>query len=146
MYDTLTGTDWLPWTHKALLLAVGERYGDHYTVDGDIFDECTDVARFLRAVLRDQARFHHRSTDRLVGWSTDVPEITEPASSLLLRAVHLCFTAHLPLSLSPDMLWYAVVHEVAVHVRLNSGTYAITVRSSWGSQPGKGVSAMLPMR
>ncbi|MFE0332017.1 DUF4419 domain-containing protein [Streptomyces sp. NPDC058960] len=80
--------------------------------------------RFLRAVLRDQARFHHRSTDRLVGWSTDTPEIAEPTSSLLLRAVHLCFTAHLPLSLSPDLLWYAVVHEVAVHVRLNSGPYA----------------------
>ncbi|MBL1104480.1 DUF4419 domain-containing protein [Streptomyces sp. 5-8] len=80
--------------------------------------------RFLRAVLRDQGRFHHRSTERLVGWPTDVPESSEPTSSLLLRAVHLCFTAHLPLSLSPDLLWYAVVHEVAVHVRLNSGTYA----------------------
>ncbi|MGW5673493.1 DUF4419 domain-containing protein [Streptomyces sp. NPDC003860] len=80
--------------------------------------------RFLRAVLRDQARFHHCSTDGLVGWPGDVPEVAEPASSLLLRALHLCFTAHLPLSLSPDLLWYAVVHEVAVHVRLNSETYA----------------------
>nr|WP_274536950.1 DUF4419 domain-containing protein [Kitasatospora sp. CB01950] len=41
-----------------------------------------------------------------------------------MRAAHLSFCAHLPLSLSPDVLWYAVVHEVAVHVRLNSGTYA----------------------
>ncbi|MER6128612.1 DUF4419 domain-containing protein [Streptomyces sp. NPDC001795] len=83
-----------------------------------------DNERFLRAVLRDPASFQHRSTDRLVGRSSDGPEITEPTSSLLLRAIHLCFAAHLPLSLSPDLLWYAVVHEVAVHVRLNSGTYA----------------------
>ncbi|WP_330455676.1 DUF4419 domain-containing protein [Streptomyces sp. NBC_00820] len=80
--------------------------------------------RFLRAVLRTRARCHHRSTERLVGWSSDTPDGTEPASSLLLRALHLCFTAHLPLSLSPDLLWYAVVHEVAVHVGLNSDTYA----------------------
>ncbi|MFI1431906.1 DUF4419 domain-containing protein [Streptomyces lydicus] len=78
---------------------------------------------FLRAVLRDPVRLAHRSTDRLVGRPTAAGNGTEPTSSLLLRAVHLCFTAHLPLSLSPDLLWYAVVHEVAVHVRLNSGTY-----------------------
>lgn len=40
-----------------------------------------------------------------------------------MRAIHLCFTAHLPLSLSPDLFWYAVVHEAAVHIRLNSRTY-----------------------
>ncbi|MDH6133486.1 hypothetical protein P3T37_002882 [Kitasatospora sp. MAA4] len=80
--------------------------------------------RFLRAVLRDRVRFHHRSADRLLGRPTDAPESAEPDSSLLLRAAHLCFTAHLPLSLSPELLWYAVVHEVAVHIRLNSGTYA----------------------
>ncbi|KQV17180.1 MULTISPECIES: DUF4419 domain-containing protein [unclassified Kitasatospora] len=79
--------------------------------------------RFLRAVLRDPAAFHHRSTDRLVGWVTATPGAVEPNSSLLLRALHLSFTAHLPLSLSPDLLWYAVVHEVAVHVRLNSVAY-----------------------
>ncbi|GAB7029239.1 DUF4419 domain-containing protein [Streptomyces sp. NPDC021749] len=111
-----------------------------------------DNEGFLRAVLRDHppARFHHRSTDRLIGRSTDTPNIPtpdtptpdtatptiptpdtatpdltapEPTSSLLLRALHTCFTAHLPLSLSPDLLWYAVVHEVAVHVRLNPETY-----------------------
>ncbi|MFE0515764.1 DUF4419 domain-containing protein [Streptomyces sp. NPDC058964] len=80
--------------------------------------------RFLGAVLRGRARIHHRSTDRLVGRPGDTPEAEEPASSLLLRAIHLCFTAHLPLSLSPDLLWYAVVHETAVHVRLNADTYA----------------------
>ncbi|MEE4419332.1 DUF4419 domain-containing protein [Streptomyces bugieae] len=80
---------------------------------------------FLRATLRDQppAHFHHRSTDHLLGWPSGAPDIAEPTSSLLLRALHTCFTAHLPLSLSPDVLWYAVVHEVAVHIRLNPETY-----------------------
>ncbi|WP_282696846.1 hypothetical protein [Streptomyces sp. CC208A] len=50
----LTGSDWLPRSHKAMLLAVSEPYGDRYTVDGDIFDECTDVAltAFLTAAER----------------------------------------------------------------------------------------------
>nr|WP_268874061.1 DUF4419 domain-containing protein [Streptacidiphilus melanogenes] len=48
----------------------------------------------------------------------------EPTWSLLLRAIHLSFAAHLPLSLSPDVLWFAVVHEVAIHVRLNADQYA----------------------
>ncbi|WP_018557875.1 MULTISPECIES: DUF4419 domain-containing protein [unclassified Streptomyces] len=80
--------------------------------------------RFLRAALRDPARIHHRSTASLSGRPTDAPEVTEPTSSLLLRALHTAFTAHLPLSLSPDVLWYAVVHEVAVHVRLDPSAYA----------------------
>ncbi|WP_406252014.1 hypothetical protein OH786_01345 [Streptomyces atratus] len=52
--------------------------------------------RFLRAALPGTARFHHRSTDRLIGWPPTSEEAGEPASSLLLRAIHLCFTAHLP--------------------------------------------------
>ncbi|WP_406739646.1 hypothetical protein [Streptomyces atratus] len=48
--------------------------------------------RFLRAALPGTARFHHRSTDRLIGWPPTSEEAGEPASSLLLRAIHLCFT------------------------------------------------------
>lgn len=50
--------------------------------------------------------------------------MSEPTWSLLLRAVHLSFAAHLPLSLSPDVVWFTVVHEVAVHVQLNADQYA----------------------
>ncbi|GAA2836541.1 hypothetical protein GCM10010441_71210 [Kitasatospora paracochleata] len=84
-------------------------------------DELADTGNeaFLRAVLRRPVSFHHRSTERLdggvpAGGSTD---------SLLLRAVHLCFAGHLPLSLSPDLLWYTVVHEVATHVKLQPARY-----------------------
>ncbi|MER8182232.1 DUF4419 domain-containing protein [Kitasatospora sp. NPDC094015] len=80
--------------------------------------------RFLRAVVGAPVRLHHRSTDRLTGRPSTRPEVTEPTSSLLLRALHLSFAGHLPLSLAPDVLWYAVVHEIAVHVRLNSAVYA----------------------
>lgn len=40
----LTESDWLPESQRSMLLALSERYTDHYTVDGDIFDECTDIA------------------------------------------------------------------------------------------------------
>ncbi|MER6917357.1 DUF4419 domain-containing protein [Streptomyces sp. NPDC000594] len=56
--------------------------------------------------------------------SADPEAGAEPSSSLLLRALHLAFTAHLPVGLSPDLLWYAVVHEVATHIRLHPDTYA----------------------
>jgi hypothetical protein len=44
VHYVLTGTDWLPASQKAMLLALSERYEDHFTVDGDIFDECSDIA------------------------------------------------------------------------------------------------------
>ncbi|RKE20207.1 DUF4419 domain-containing protein [Streptomyces sp. TLI_171] len=74
---------------------------------------------FLRAAVGQEFAVHHRSTRALVAGPTD-----GSASSLLLHALHLCFRAHLPVSLSPDLLWYAVVHEVATHVRLNGERYA----------------------
>ncbi|MFC7328812.1 hypothetical protein [Marinactinospora rubrisoli] len=47
-----TETDWLSLTRKGTLLAISEPYADHYTIDGDIFDEVTEVAltAFLVAV------------------------------------------------------------------------------------------------
>ncbi len=86
-----------------------------------------DNEAFLHAVAGGNRCFHHRS----VRTATDVPARggvfgaeAEPTWSLLLRAVHQSFAAHLPLSLSPDVLWYAVVHEVGVHVRLKAEQYA----------------------
>ncbi|MFC7739765.1 hypothetical protein ACFQXA_00640 [Nocardiopsis composta] len=54
VHYTLTGADWLPRSQRAMLLAVSEPYADHYVVDGDIFDECTDIAlaAFLTAAER----------------------------------------------------------------------------------------------
>ncbi|MFD0276889.1 DUF4419 domain-containing protein [Kitasatospora sp. NPDC127111] len=80
---------------------------------------------FLAAVVGGEFRIHHRSAATLLEGEPHLrPEESEPTWSLLLRAAHLAFAGHLPLSLSPDVLWYAVVHEVAVHVRLDPDRYA----------------------
>lgn len=52
VHYTLTDAEWLPSWCKAMLSAVSEPYTDHFTVDGDVFDMCTDVAlcAFLTAV------------------------------------------------------------------------------------------------
>jgi hypothetical protein len=74
-----------------------------------------------------ELRFRHRSVRTLLddGARHRIPfPVAEPTWSLLLRAVHQSFAAHLPLSLSPDVLWCAVVHEVAVHVGLHAARYA----------------------
>jgi len=57
VHYTLTAADRLPRSQRSMLLAVSEPYGDHYVVDGDIFDECTDIAlaAFLAAAERGDA-------------------------------------------------------------------------------------------
>jgi hypothetical protein len=52
VHYTLVGTEWLPGAYQDMLEALSEPYADHRTVDGDIFDTCTDVAlnAFLAAV------------------------------------------------------------------------------------------------
>ncbi|NYJ35873.1 hypothetical protein [Nocardiopsis aegyptia] len=67
IHYTLTGTDWLPRSQKAMLLAVSEPYADHYTVDGDIFDECTDVA--LTAFLAASERGDSACAEIWENWS-----------------------------------------------------------------------------
>nr|CEL16581.1 hypothetical protein [Kibdelosporangium sp. MJ126-NF4]CTQ89068.1 hypothetical protein [Kibdelosporangium sp. MJ126-NF4] len=54
VHYTLTTADWLSPSQKAMLRAVSEPYADHHTIDGDIFDEVTDVAltAFLAAAER----------------------------------------------------------------------------------------------
>ncbi|MEU2429626.1 hypothetical protein ABZ611_08880 [Streptomyces sp. NPDC007861] len=51
VHYTLTGANWLSARQAAMLTTVSEPYADHYVVDGDIFDDCTDAAlvEFLAA-------------------------------------------------------------------------------------------------
>ncbi|WP_444963328.1 hypothetical protein [Nocardiopsis sp. M1B1] len=44
VHYALVGTEWLPGAYQDMLEALSEPYADHRTVDGDIFDTCTDVA------------------------------------------------------------------------------------------------------
>ncbi|MGW1176190.1 DUF4419 domain-containing protein [Kitasatospora sp. NPDC002543] len=94
--------------------------------------------RFLRAVLGDRHLIRHRSVEAMYERPRPVPRSPEsaepePTFSLLLRAAHAAFAEHLPLSLSPDVLWYAVVHEVAVHVRTDPSRH----RELFGAADGR---------
>ncbi|MFD9692157.1 DUF4419 domain-containing protein [Kitasatospora sp. NPDC059088] len=95
-------------------------------VPGDV-GELTEAGNdgFLAAVVGGEFELLHRSTGTLLASPEERrPEgEPEPTWSLLLRAAHTAFAEHLPLSLSPDVLWYAVVHEIALHVRLNAQQY-----------------------
>ncbi|WP_328502684.1 class I SAM-dependent methyltransferase [Streptomyces sp. NBC_00457] len=44
VHYALTDSEWLPASQRTMLLALSEQYMDHHTVDGDILDECTDIA------------------------------------------------------------------------------------------------------
>ncbi|MFJ9446367.1 DUF4419 domain-containing protein [Kitasatospora sp. NPDC101235] len=93
---------------------------------GDLVDLGNE--RFLRAVLGGRYLIRHRSVEAMCERPRPVPPYPEfaepePTFSLLLRAAHAAFAEHLPLSLSPDVLWYAVVYEVAVHVRMYPPRY-----------------------
>jgi hypothetical protein len=95
--------------------------------------EVTSNHEFLRSVLADRQRVLYASRDKL--WFVSRPErfrgdsynaaaYEAPSVSLGIQAIHQAFAAHVPLSLTPDFLWYLIVHEVAEHVRQNPGTYA----------------------
>ncbi|WP_051712258.1 DUF4419 domain-containing protein, partial [Streptomyces sp. NRRL S-350] len=100
--------------------------------------------RFLRAVAGRDLRIHHRSVEAMYGrprptYPDQELAPPEPTVSLLLRAAHAAFAEHLPLSLSPDVLWYAVVHEVAVHVRMYPPRY----RALFGPARGRPVTMVV---
>jgi hypothetical protein len=43
--------------------------------------------------------------------------------SLMMQALHVAFAEHVAFSLSPELAWYLIAHEVAVHIRLNPARY-----------------------
>lgn len=58
-----------------------------------------------------------------------------PSQNGLLAAVHLAFSQHLPLTLSPDIIWIAILQGFARHVRVN----AAQLEGRLMSHPGKHV-------
>lgn len=98
---------------------------------------------FLEAALGKPKRLHHVSR-------TDIAQVLQPPSSttdprwaerdrlmggrkgeypiatvsLLVQAAHRAFQEHLPLSLAPEVLWYAICHEVAIHVKQDPRAHA----------------------
>lgn len=100
-------------------------------------------APFLEAALGKPKRLHHVSRtdiaqvphppsgsgdprrtefERMLGdWKGEYPVATV---SLLVQAAHRAFGEHLPLSLAPEVLWYAICHEVAIHVKQDPRAHA----------------------
>ncbi|MDP3770969.1 MAG: DUF4419 domain-containing protein [bacterium] len=98
-------------------------------------------AMFLEATLGKPKRVHHASR-------TDIAQVPHPLAgtsprdeverlmggrkgeypvatvSLLIQAAHRAFGEHLPLSLAPEVLWYAICHEVAIHVKQDPQAHA----------------------
>ncbi|MFH8218485.1 hypothetical protein ACH4C2_04755 [Streptomyces sp. NPDC018057] len=68
VHYTLTDSDWLPSTQRTMLVALSEPYMDHHTVDGDVFDECTDIA--LSAFLADAETGEGECGDVWRSWAT----------------------------------------------------------------------------
>ncbi len=58
-----------------------------------------------------------------------------PSQNGLLAAVHLAFSKHLPLSLSPDMIWLAILQGFTRHVKV----HATELEGRLMNQPGKHV-------
>jgi hypothetical protein len=55
---------------------------------------------------------------------TDITQLTKygyeaPTVSLLVQATHTAYSRHLGLSLSPEVFWYVISHEVAIYVKAN---------------------------
>jgi hypothetical protein len=89
---------------------------------------------FLKAALPENVRrSHYTSRDKLAMAFADSGygrrewnelAYNAPTTSLLVQSAHGSFAGHIPLSLRPDTIWYAIVHEIAVHVKQNSRQYA----------------------
>jgi len=54
------------------------------------------------------------------GRSPELRVVAGPRSHPLLDAVHLAFSEHRPLVLSPDVVWLTIAQGVAQHVRLHA--------------------------
>jgi hypothetical protein len=51
---------------------------------------------------------------------TEADELLETYMHPLVQAVHFAYTQHLPLVLTPDIIWYCISSATATHINLNS--------------------------
>lgn len=51
-------------------------------------------------------RIHALSTEKV---------LATRVQSKLIGAIHNCYDRHLPLALSPEVIWYTILHEIAIH-------------------------------
>lgn len=80
----------------------------------------TPAADFVARCLGDGVQIVQLERPEMVAADS---RIGRRPSSLFFQAVHACFSEHLPLALSPDVLWSLVVGECAHAVALNPDYY-----------------------
>lgn len=86
-----------------------------------------DTEKFIKTNF-DERRIHHlsRNSAHLIQDRRDPKKariVGGAATSLGFQAVHTAFAMHIPLSLSPDLVWYLIVHETAIAVHQNAEKY-----------------------
>lgn len=81
--------------------------------------EVAPTAAFLHAVLGRKAKLEAVSHDTFVHTAKSEGIHT----NMLLSAADLCFQAHLPLGLRPEVLWQTVLSQIAIEVKQNPETY-----------------------
>lgn len=75
---------------------------------------------FLDATQKDIKKWHHISHP-----SAEVTNTSNGGTtSLLVQAVHMAYDQHLPLALSPELIWHAVLHEIGTAVNENPDAHA----------------------
>lgn len=102
-----------PWHRKHLAEEEEER---RTTVAAEVPTE-----RFIREVLGGNPRLKHVSRQSLT--VVDGRHTMRP-SSLLFQTLHDAYDLHRSVSLAPEVIWYTIMHEVAVTVRKNPAKYA----------------------
>jgi hypothetical protein len=84
----------------------------------------TDNGAFFATALGTFKRFHFRSRTQVHGVKGRDRSALADWTSLAVATVHGCFDQHVGLQLSPQVVWYMIVHEVAEHVKQNAGRYS----------------------
>jgi hypothetical protein len=67
-----------------------------------------------------------RARPDLSDFPPDIREAIEdkgPAFGLMMKELHAACAEHVAFSLSPELAWYLIAHEVAGHIRLNPKRY-----------------------
>lgn len=87
----------------------------HRVIAEPVPNKAKSVSDFLDDVGKVEYLSHHKNlvlSDRL-----------DMGTSRFFYAIHCCFANHYPLALSPEVLQYLILHEVAVCVKQNPETY-----------------------
>ncbi len=95
------------------------------TVEGEL--HTFDNSKFLEGFGQKIQHVTHSGIDTLVSRQSlqyfKIEEAVNGPFSKLYVSAHNAFEKHANLSISPEVFWYAIVHEVAILVKSKPGTY-----------------------